>query len=114
MKRLDLIERKLTAIRAKDANSIVAKRIHLPFMGKLGTVSGIGEWLTRRVEILEDAKQRPEPEIEEQIVKLSEGVCKKCQDALAREPLEISIPCKKDYETMCAIHLYRFSLGFYE
>lgn len=121
MKRLDLIERKLKAIRDKDVSDIVAKRVYIPFMGKAGVdklkgktigATHISNWLEVRARVLEDAREISEAEIETRIKELAETLCDNCKKLVSlAEPRNISESCAKDYDALCKIWLYQFSLG---
>ena len=127
-KRLDLIERKLKAIRDKDVEDIVAKRVYIPFMGRAGVdkitrdtgslrfestiePADISDWLEVRAKVLEDAKRLSIAEIEARIETLSKTLCNSCKKLVSLDADRTGMPCAKDYETICKIWLYQFSLG---
>jgi len=121
-KRFDLIERKLKAIRDKDVAKIVREQIYLPISNVLTSqneaerIVSVGAWLKRRINTLEKAKVLSESAIADEINTLYETLCDNCKkivdSQLTGEP--ITTPsCDKDYETLCTMQLYQFSLGVF-
>lgn len=121
MKRLDLIDKKLQAIRDKDTAEIVSEKVPLPIsLSGLSTteqVDKVDEWLKVRIVVLERAKKLSESAIQDEIAKLYKALCEKCKkladDAVGDMPREMGTPCNEDYETFMAWHLYQFSLGVF-
>jgi len=120
MPRFDLIARKLGAIKDKNVNEIVAERVYLPISNTLISktknerIGEVSKWLARRVDVLETAQSMTDSKINITIQKLYQGLTRSNKEMLdsstdneARE-LFASNP---DYESLCAMHLYNFSLG---
>jgi len=103
------VDRKLNAIKDKDIGDIIAKKTILPFMGVVTDAKIIQDWLGRRQAVLEEAMSLSVKECEKRIEVLTGGLCRACKEIV--KCTDAPDPCEKDYESVCAITLYQFSIG---
>jgi len=104
------IQTKTLAIESKDAKEIVAQSVYIPFMGVAKDVAVVQAWLDKRKTILQNTVSTLQAK--NSIELLKSVLCEDCKkyliDGSSKPELK---PCAVDYDNICAIILYEFSIG---